>query len=392
MNLRLIAYTGKGGVGKSVLSSATALRCAEEGLDTLVMSSDPAHTLSDAFGQPIGSHETKIMEHLWGVHIDPVDEAMRNYSTLMDYIVEIFRVKEIDETIAYELANLPGSTGAAALLKAEYYDSKERYDVLVMDMVPSGEALRLLYLPYLLGRFSRKLVKLIAPAADLGRILQPVTGMPMPSKKVIDKQLELLEQMEAVRRLLTDFDKTSVRLVMNPDTFSIMNAKRTYMQSSIYGINTDLAIVNKIMPDEVKDPYLTELKISQRENTEDAEKDFKPLPVKRLPLYSQELKGFERLRKAASDLFGDDDPAKVYFKGKPIEIITGEKELELILAARLASKEDVEVERIGDELIMHIQLDSGKAEVLIPLPAITFKYKLKGAKLINGSLHIKFGE
>ncbi|MEM3267865.1 MAG: ArsA family ATPase, partial [Conexivisphaerales archaeon] len=261
MNLRLIAYTGKGGVGKSVLSSATALRCAEEGLDTLVMSSDPAHTLSDAFGQPIGSHETKIMEHLWGVHIDPVDEAMRNYSTLMDYIVEIFRVKEIDETIAYELANLPGSTGAAALLKAEYYDSKERYDVLVMDMVPSGEALRLLYLPYLLGRFSRKLMKLIAPAADLGRILQPVTGMPMPSKKVIDKQLELLEQMEAVRRLLTDFDKTSVRLVMNPDTFSIMNAKRTYMQSSIYGINTDLAIVNKIMPDEVKDPYLTELKI-----------------------------------------------------------------------------------------------------------------------------------
>ncbi|MEM3638176.1 MAG: TRC40/GET3/ArsA family transport-energizing ATPase [Conexivisphaerales archaeon] len=390
--MRVIAYTGKGGVGKSVISSATALRCSEMGLKTLLMSSDPAHTLSDVFGVQIGAKETKIAENLWAVHIDPVDEAMRNYSTIMEYVVELFKVKDIDETVAYELANMPGSTGAAALLKAEDYDSKSSYDVLIMDMVPSGEALRLLYLPYLIGRFSRRLMKMIAPAANLGRMLEPITGMPLPSRNVIDKQVELLDKMEDVRRLLTDYSKTSVRLVMNPDTFSIMNAKRTYMQSGIYGINTDLAIVNKIMPDEVKDSYLSKMKRAQEENTRRVEADFQPLPVKRLKLYREELKGIELLEQASKDLFGDEDPSKIYYMGKPLQVINKRDGIELVMSANLPAKENIEVERIGDELIMHLQMDFGRSEVLIPLPAITFKYKLKGAKLINNSLHIVFGE
>jgi arsenite-transporting ATPase len=390
--LRIIAYTGKGGVGKSVISSATALRCSQMGMKTLLMSSDPAHTLSDVFGVPIGAKETKISENLYAVHIDPVDEAMRNYSTIMEYLVELFKVKEVDETIAYELANMPGSTGAAALLKAEDYDSKGSYDVLIMDMVPSGEALRLLYLPYLIGRFSRRLMKMIAPAANLGRMLEPITGMPVPSRKVIDKQVELLDKMESVRKMLTDYSKTSVRLVMNPDTFSIMNAKRTYMQSSIYGINTDLAIINKIMPESVKDPYLTKLIKTQQDNSVMAEHDFKPLPVKKLILYREELKGFDLLKKAANDLFEDEDPSKVYYSGKPLQVVTKKDGIELVMNASLPSKDDIEVERIGDELILHLQMDFGRSEVLIPLPAITFKYKLKGAKLINNTLHISFGE
>lgn len=168
--MRLIAYTGKGGGGKSVISCATALRSAQLGHKTLVMSSDPAHTLSDIFGVAVGGEETKVTENLWAVHTDPVDEAMKHYSTLMEYVVELFKARDVDETVAYELANFPGSTGAAALLKAHEYQSKAVFDVLVMDMVPSGEALRLLYMPYLISRFSRRLIKIISPAFKLGKV------------------------------------------------------------------------------------------------------------------------------------------------------------------------------------------------------------------------------
>lgn len=390
--MRLIAYTGKGGVGKSVISCVTGLRSAQLGYKTLVMSSDPAHTLSDVFGVSVGSEETKVTENLWVVHTDPVEEGMKHYSTLMEYVVELFKTRDVDETVAYELANFPGSTGAAALLKAYEYESKAVYDVLIMDMVPSGEALRLLYMPYLISRFSRRLIKLIAPAARLGKVVEPLTGMPVPSSEIIDKQVELLEMMDDVRRLLTDFDTTSLRLVMNPDSFSIMNAKRTYMQSALYGVNTDLAIINKLMPSEVQDPYFKKWKRIQKIYTSQVQADLEPLPVRTVPLYDEELQGLEGLTRASEDLFGDGDPTEIYHRGQPLKVVSHEKSVELIMAARLARKEDVLVERIGDELIVNLRTDAGNTKILTPLPAITFKYKLKGAKLINGRLHITFGE
>lgn len=356
------------------------------------MSSDPAHTLSDIFNITIGSEEKKVVENLWAIHIDPVDEALKRYSALIDYVVELFKTRDVDETVAYELANFPGSTGAAALLKAYDYYLNGGFDVLVMDMVPSGEALRLLYMPYLIGRFSRKLMKLVTPAVDLGRRLTPIIGMPLPSSEVVNKQLELLEKMEGIRKLLMDFDTTSLRLVMNPDKFSIMNAKRTYMQSAIYGVNTDLAILNKLMPSGVQDPYFEKWKRIQEAYTHQLQVDLSPLPLKILPLYDEELQGLEGLNRASKDLFRDEDPTQVYYRGCPLEVSTYENGVELILAAPLPRKEAIEVERIGDEIILHLHTDAGKTRILLPLPAITFKYKLKGAKLINGRLHIKFGE
>jgi len=391
LGTRLIAYTGKGGVGKSIISCTTGLRSAELGYDTLVISSDPSHTLSDVFEVPVKGDEIKVAERLWVVHTDPVNEAMKHYSALMDYIAELFKVRDVDESLAYELASFPGSTGTAALLKAHEYYSQKRFDVLVMDMVPSGEALRLLYMPYLISHFSRRLIKLIAPAVQLGRIVEPITRMPLPSSEAIDKQVELLERMEAVRRFLIDYDVTSMRLVMNPDRFSIVNARRTYMQSSLYGLNTDIAIVNKVLPSEVQDPYLDNWKHTQEDYINQVRVDFDPLPVKTLPLYGEELKGLRALSKASRDLFKDEDPTQVYHRGQPLEVIPRKDGVDMVLTAHKARREDVQVERIGDELIIHLYTDVGSTRILIPLPAITFKYRLKGAKLINGRLNIKFG-
>lgn len=390
--MRLIAYTGKGGVGKSVISSVTGLRSAQLGYKTLVMSSDPSHTLSDVFEVPVGGDETKVNENLWVVHIDPVEEGMKHYATLMDYVVELFKARDVDETIAYELANFPGSTGAAALLKAFEYQSKGTFQVIVMDMVPSGEALRLLYMPFLISRFSRRIMRLISPAARLGKMVEPMTGIPAPTSEIIDKQVELLEMMDKVRGMLTNFETTSLRLVMNPDNFSIANAKRTYMQSSLYGVNTDLAIINKLMPQEVQDPYFKKWKEIQRIYTNQVKADLAPLPVKTVPLYAEELQGMEGLKRAAKDLFGEEDPTKVYHQGQPLKLVQKENGLEMIVAAKLAKKEGLQVERIGDELIIHLKTESGNIKILTPLPAITFKYSLKGAKLINGNLHVMFGE
>jgi arsenite-transporting ATPase len=388
--MRIIAYTGKGGVGKSVISCATAIKLAKLGYKTLLASSDPAHTLSDALLKPVGSVETKVADNLWAVQVDPIKEVMEHYSVVIEYLAEVFKAKEIDEALAYELANFPGTTGVATLLKAHSYHKKGGFDALVMDLVPSGEALRLLYVPHLIGRFSRKVAKLVAPVAQIGRFFEPLIGVPPPPGEVIDREVALLERLDAVREMLTNPKVTSMRLVMNPDAFSTSNALRALMQASLYGINVDLAIINKVIPPEVSDPYFEGWIKAQKEHIEAAKASLEPIPVKQLKLYRSELRGFAQLEEAAEELFDGEDPSKVYYVGKPMEVAVREDGVEMDIPAPYAKKDGMEVERVGDELIIHIHSESGALRILIPLPAAAFKYSLKSAKLINGRLHIKF--
>ena len=388
--MRIIAYTGKGGVGKSVISCATAIKLAKLGYKTLLASSDPAHTLSDALLKPIGSVETKVGENLWAVHVDPIKEVMDNYSAIIEYLAEVFKAREIDEALAYELANFPGTTGVATLLKAHSYYKKGVFDTLVMDLVPSGEALRLLYVPHLIGRFSRKVAKLVAPAVQLGKIFEPLIGVPTPPGEAIDAEVTLLERLDAVREMLIDPKVTSMRLVMNPDAFSTSNALRALMQASLYGVNVDLAIINKVIPPEVSDPYFEAWIKAQKEHIKAAKASLEPIPVKQLKLYRSELRGFAQLEEAAEELFDGEDPSQVYYVGKPIQVTVREDGVEMDIPAPYAKKEEMEVERIGDELIIHLHTESSDLKILLPLPAAAFKYSLRSAKLINGRLHLKF--
>jgi arsenite-transporting ATPase len=389
--VRIILFTGKGGVGKSVISSATALKTSLMGLRTLLISTDPAHTLSDAFGMKIGSIETKVSENLYAIQIDPIYEATKHYSILFEFLSEIFKSRNIDEVVAYEIANFPGATGAAALLKLRDYVKSNNYDVIIIDMIPSGDALRLLYMPYVIGKMSRRFMRIIAPLTDVGRIAASMVNIPMPSREVVETQIELLNMMEDVHKILIDTKMTSLRIIMNPDAFSIENAKRTFIQSSIYGINTDLVIMNKILPDELKDVYFKNWKEAQEHYIKQSEIDFYPIPLKKLRLLPNEVKGRDALEKIANELY-DDDPVKIYYEGKPINVVSSEKGVEIILSAPFVKKDELEVERFGDELIIHIETQAGKSTILLPLPAITYKYSLKSAKLINKNLHIYFGE
>ncbi|HIE36559.1 TPA: ArsA family ATPase [Candidatus Geothermarchaeota archaeon] len=390
--MRIIYITGKGGTGKTVISAITALKSSQYGYNTLIISSDPAHTLKDCFGIEVGREYTKIAKDLYGLAIDPVKEASEHYGAIMEYIASIFRARGIDEILAYELAALPGMTGVATMLKLDMIIKEDSFDTIIIDTVPSGDALRYLYVPTLLSRMSRRMMKLISPIVEMGRVMTPITGVPTPTKESVEKGIEIIEKMENIRKYLLDSNITSLRLVANPDSFSISNVKRTYIQSSLYGLNTDLIIINKLYPKEGVGEFFKDWLINQTRLIEDVNKTFHPIPIKMLRLYNSELKGIDMLTRAGDDLFGDEDPTQIYYKGRTVEINRYGDRLEVIYPAPHITKKDIEIERIGDELLVKLSTDMGIVDLVLPLPLITYKMKVEKARLINGKLHIIFVE
>lgn len=388
--MRVLYITGKGGTGKSVIASATALHLAELGYETLLLSSDPAHSLRDALGVSISTEPTKVIDRLYAQNIDPVKEASEHYASILDYIASVLKARGLDEIIAYEIAAIPGMTGVATLLKLASIYEEGRYDVIVIDTTPSGEALKYLYLPTIVGKISRRLMKLAYPLVDITKVAEPVIGLPTPSKEIVKKELEIIDRMDIIRDILLNHDITSLRLVTNPDSFSVANTRRTYIQATLYGLNTDLIIINKILPAEESGPYFKNWVRDQEKYIKEVEAMFHPIPVRKLKLFDRELKGLDMLRMAAIELYKDDDPSKVYYKGRGIDVKAYDGRLEIIIPVSFISKSDLSVERIGDELIVRLKTDMGPVMLVIPLPVITFKMSLERAKFINNELHLFF--
>ena len=232
--MRLIIYTGKGGTGKTVTSSSTAIALAENNHHTLLISSDPAHTLGDAFMMPdIGYEPRQVIPNLEVLQVDPVVEMNKQYSTILSYVASILSSKGIDETLAYEIAMLPGMTQLFSLLKIEEVVRIKAFDALVLDMPASGEALRYLYFPKLIGSIGRKLTGLAGMFGSFAKIFQPLSKIPLPSQGVLKSEGEFLDRLDFLSEIIRNQEITSIRLVINPDTFSIENAKRALMSASL---------------------------------------------------------------------------------------------------------------------------------------------------------------
>ncbi len=390
--MRIIFYTGKGGAGKSVISSATGLKLSGMGYETLVISSDPAHTISDALETEVYHTPTKILDKLWAIQVDPVREAREAYGVIQEYIVSLFKSRGVDEVLAYEIASLPNMTEFVSLLKVVEFVESNTYDVMVLDTVPSGEALKNIYLPTLLGSTAAKVIKLVAPIANLAKIVEPIVGLPTPGREVITQDIKLLEILRKLKDIIVDRKVTSLRLIANPEAFSIQNLKRTYLLANLYDINVDLAIINKVIPEGVSDPYFKEWKHAQTRYLTEAEEAFYPLPIKELRLFQSEVKGLKLLSEVGNELFADEDPAQVYFEGKAIKVRESEQGLEVIVPLPSGSryKEVCEVERVGEDLSVVISTDIGEVRNFIPLPAIAHLMKLDRAKLLNDELRIYF--
>ena len=389
--MRLIVYTGKGGTGKTVSACSTAIKLAENKYRTLLISSDPAHTLTDAFAMPdLGYEPKEILTNLQALQIDPLMEMNKQYATILSYMATLFHARGIDETLAYELAMLPGMTQLFSLLKIEEVARTKRFDTVVLDMAASGEALRYLYFPKLVGSIGRKLTGLVGMFSGFARIFQPLSRLPTPPQNVLQNELELLARLDNLNMIMMNQDITSIRLVTNPDTFSIENAKRAFMSASLYGINVDLAIINKIMPTGSSDLYYAEWADFQRVKIEEAKANFYPLPVKEVKLYGTELRGIEMLRENGQLMFENQDPADVLFRGNAFHFAKENSLLRMTVKVPFTEKDDFDVERHSDKLTIKVKTRVGYMVNTVPLPAATMGMKLAKAKLQGDELTVLF--
>lgn len=389
--MRIIIYTGKGGTGKTVTSCSTAIKLAEHNHKTLVISSDPAHTLGDAFMISNFGHEMqKILPNLEALQIDPVTEMKKQFDTILSYMASVISARGIDETLAYEIAMLPGMTQLFSLLKIEELVKLKSFDAIVIDMPASGEALRYLYFPKLVGSIGRKLTGLAGMFGGVARIFQPLSQISMPSKDVLQSEVNLIDRLQYLSEIIRDSNTTSLRLVANPDTFSIENAKRALMSASLFGINVDLAVINKIMPHQSSDQYYANWAEFHQRKVEEAKANFYPLPLRQVFLHDTELCGFEMLAKNGELLFGKEDPGNIYYQGKAFNFLTEGSSLQMKVKVPFTEKDNFDLARYGDQLTIKVRSPVGYIVNVIPLPSVTLSMKLAKAKLQGDELNVMF--
>ncbi len=366
---RIILMTGKGGVGKTSMAAATGWRCAELGYKTLVLSTDPAHSLADSFDQALGHDPVEVKPNLWGAELDALVELQENWGAVQSYITDVLQARGLNSVEAQELAILPGMDEIFSLVRVNrHYDEKE-FDVLIIDSAPTGTALRLLSLPDVSGWYMRKFYK---PFQGIAQVLRPlaepiikgVTGIPLPNNQVMDAPYEFYEQIERLEKILTDNTITSVRLVTNPEKMVVKESLRAHAYLSLYGVATDLIIANRIIPDQVEDPHFTGWKRSQRQYLEQIRSDFAPLPVKQIPLYAEELVGWAALERLKGDLWTDQDPAQVIYSETTLSVSTeaGRYQLDLYLPG--VPKDQVQLTKTGDEL--NIRIGNHRRNLVLP--------------------------
>jgi arsenite-transporting ATPase len=307
-------------------------------------------------------------------------------------MASIFSAKGIDETLAYEIAMLPGMTQLFSLLKVEELVKQKSFDVIVIDMPASGEALRYLYFPKLVGSIGRKMAGLLGMFGGVARMFQALSKNPIPSKGNIQIEADLLNRIQYLSEIIQNSNMTSIRLVANPDTFSIENAKRALMSASLFGINVDLAILNKIMPHQTTDQYYANWAEFQEGKVEEARANFYPLSLKEIRLHDTELRGLEMLRKNGELLFGNEDPARIYYRGKAFNFATEENSLRMTVKVPFTEKDDFDLERHGDQLTIKVKNPVGYIVNIVPLPSAALTMKLVKAKLNGDELNVLFAK
>lgn len=390
--MRVILMTGKGGVGKTSVAAATGLRCAELGYRTLVLSTDPAHSLADSFDIELGHDPRSVRPNLFGAELDALMELEGNWGAVKRYITQVLQARGLDGVQAEELAILPGMDEIFGLVRMKRHYDENEFDVLIIDSAPTGTALRLLSLPEVGGWYMRRFYKPLQAMSVALRpfvepLFKPIAGFSLPDKEVMDAPYEFYEQIEALEKILTDNTQTSVRLVTNPEKMVIKETSRAHAYLSLYNVSTDLVIANRIIPDEVTDPFFKRWKENQQVYRQEIHDNFSPLPIKEVPLYSEEMCGLEALERLKETLFaGSEDPAQVYYKENTIRVLQMEGYYSLELYLPGIPKDQIQLNKTGDELNIRI----GNHRRNLVLPQALAALQPNGAKMDEDYLKIKF--
>src|SRR5205085_4811492 len=311
MRPRTILYTGKGGVGKTSVAACTARRCAAAGLRTLVISTDPAHSLSESLGTELSGEPVKAGDGLWGQEVNAQEEMERHWSGVQEWLGELFIERGVDRISAEELTVPPGMDELFSLLRLQSQHQSAEWQAIVVDCAPTGETLRLLSFPDVARWWLEKVFpmerQILAAARPLARSLLDI---PLPSQAVFADIQRLSQNLIAMNEILRDREHSTVRLVMNPDKMVIGEAMRTFTYLNLYGYLTDAVIVNRIFPSDVGD-YFAGWRRVQEEHLELVRSAFSPVGVLCAPYFDQEVLGAEMLERLAAALFGDHDPAGI---------------------------------------------------------------------------------
>lgn len=389
--MRVILMTGKGGVGKTSVAAATGLRCAELGYRTLVLSTDPAHSLADSFDLELGHNPVSVRPNLWGAELDALMELEDNWGAVKRYITQVLQARGLEGVQAEELAILPGMDEIFGLVRMKRHYDEEKFDVLIIDSAPTGTALRLLSLPEVSGWYMRRFYKPLQKISVALRPLvepffKPIAGFSLPDQEVMDAPYEFYEQIEALEKILTDNTKTSVRLITNPEKMVIKESLRAHAYLSLYNVATDLIVANRIIPDQVNDPFFARWKENQQQYRREIHENFHPLPVKEVPLYPEEMCGLAALERLKETLYADEDPSQVYYKETTLRVVQeqGQYSLELYLPG--VPKNQVELSKTADELNIRI----GNHRRNMVLPQALAALQPSGATMEADYLKIKF--
>ncbi|HVE67544.1 MAG TPA: ArsA family ATPase [Solirubrobacteraceae bacterium] len=389
MTPRTILYTGKGGVGKTSVAAATARRCAAAGARTLVLSTDPAHSLAESLETTVGSAPTDAGGGLWAQQVQAQEEMERHWSAVSDWMGELLVERGVNRITAEELTVPPGLDELFSLLQLKRHHESGEWDAIVVDCAPTGETLRLLSFPDVARWWLEKVFpherQLLAAARPLARTVLDVT---LPSEAVFADVQRLMDSLIAMNEILRDRAHATIRLVMNPDKMVIGEAMRTFTYLNLYGYLTDAVIVNRVFPDEVAGTYFGAWRDRQQEHMELVDSAFAPVPVLRAPYFESEVVGAEMLDRLGASLFGERDAGAVLHDALSQELRVGEGEARLRLDLPFAERGDIALKKIGTELV--VRVDGQKRTIMLP-PALAH-WRATEARFENGALQVTLDE
>ncbi|MFN8039227.1 MAG: ArsA family ATPase [Acidimicrobiales bacterium] len=386
---RILLFTGKGGVGKTTTAAATAVHAARKGVRTLVLSTDPAHSLADAVGLPIGTEPTELGDHLHGQQLDATERMEESWSEIRSWLVEVFDWAGADAVEAEELSVVPGLDEVFALADLKRFATSGEWDLLVVDCAPTAETIRLLSLPDVLAWYmdrvfptTRRLARLVGP------VLQRVGRLPVAGDEVFGATARLYERLDGAKELLTDADRASVRLVVNAEAMVIAEARRTHTYLSLFGYHVDAVVLNRLLPDELTDPWFDRWRELQALHRDEIESGFAPLPVLPARLAGDELVGIDALGGFADRLYDGIDPLAVLHRGTPLRIArAGADAWVLEIDLPFADRGELDVARHGAELLVRV----GPYRRAVALPDSLRRRTITSAALRDGTLRVAFG-
>jgi len=385
--LRVILYTGKGGVGKTSLSAATALASASAGHQTLVMSTDAAHSLSDSLGVSIGNDPVSVAENLFAEEVSVNAELKANWGKIQEYFTEFLRSQGYEDYVAEEMAIFPGMEELFSLLKLKEHEDAGKYDVAVVDCAPTGSTLKLLsftdVFQWYMQRFfnlERKVVRTIKPIAE------KIIKAPLPADDVYENVERLYHRLLAIKEMLTDPEKTSIRIVCNPEKMVIQESQRAYTYLNLFGYPVDLVINNRVLPPEAGGPYFDRWIKAQKKYIRDVKKAFAPLPILQGRLFDGEMVGIASLRKMAGEIFGDRDPSDIFYKDVPVEISQADGAYTMSIKLPHTAREDIDLWVKEGEVIITVH----DYQRNIVIPRALMDYKLNKARFEGGKFRMEF--